>query len=123
RAEGIRPTGDDGVWLVGHSFVRRYRAHGLQFDRRRNFREDRGRFDRRFQERLRFPGRVRETVRAGKSHCIEASAEFACAEVLMIGAPSRLALFSAIMFSMANLNAGPANDSAVITFPPSSAKK
>ena len=41
----------------------------------------------------------------------------------MIGAPSRLALFSAIMLSMANLNAGPANDSAVITFPPSSAKK
>src|ERR1700730_7880036 len=108
---------------MGHSFVRRYRAHGLQFDRCWNFREDRGRFDRRFQERLRFPGRVRETVRAGKSHCIETSAEFACAEVFMIGAPSRLALFSAIMLSMANLNAGPANDSAVITFPPSSAKK
>src|ERR1700730_1675731 len=108
---------------MGHSFVRRYRAHGLQFDRCWNFREDRGRFDRRFQERLRFPGRVRETVRAGKNNCIETSTEFSRAEVLMIGAPSRLALYSAIMLSMANLNAGPANDSAVITFPPSSAKK
>ncbi len=41
----------------------------------------------------------------------------------MIGAPSRLALFSAIILSMVNLNACHTDDSAVITFPPSSAKK
>src|ERR1700731_3740312 len=41
----------------------------------------------------------------------------------MIGAATRLALFSGMMFSMANLNAAPADDSALITFPPSHAKK
>ncbi len=47
--------------------------------------EDIGHMVRRFQKRLRFPGRVRETVRAGKSHCTKISAKFARAEVLMIG--------------------------------------
>src|SRR6202045_4277227 len=41
----------------------------------------------------------------------------------MIGAATRLALFSGMMFSMANLNPASATEPAVITFPPSTAKK
>src|ERR1700726_1000176 len=41
----------------------------------------------------------------------------------MIGAATRLALFSGMMFSMASLKAAPNQDSAVLTFPPSTAKK
>lgn len=41
----------------------------------------------------------------------------------MIGRAPRLALLSAIMFSTANLNAAPVDDSAVITFPPTHARK
>jgi zinc protease len=41
----------------------------------------------------------------------------------MIGAATRLALFSGIMFSTANLNPASATEPAVIMFPPSTAKK
>src|SRR5438132_12816847 len=41
----------------------------------------------------------------------------------MIGAATRLALFSGMMLSMANLNPASATEPAMITFPPSSAKK
>jgi zinc protease len=41
----------------------------------------------------------------------------------MIGAATRLALFSGMMLSMANLNPASATEPAVITFPPSTAKK
>src|SRR4029077_13431590 len=41
----------------------------------------------------------------------------------MIGAATRLALCSGMMFSMANLNPASATEPAVITFPPSTAKK
>src|SRR5260370_5322527 len=41
----------------------------------------------------------------------------------MIGAATRLARFSVMMFSMANLNPASATEPAVITFPPSTAKK
>jgi zinc protease len=41
----------------------------------------------------------------------------------MIGRAPCVALFSAIMLSTVNLNAAPVDDSAVITFPPSQAKK
>jgi zinc protease len=41
----------------------------------------------------------------------------------MIGAATRLALFSGMMFGMANLNPASATEPAVITFPPSTAKK
>src|SRR5258708_17631655 len=41
----------------------------------------------------------------------------------MIGAATRLALFSGMMFGMANLNPASATEPAVITFPPSSAHK
>jgi zinc protease len=41
----------------------------------------------------------------------------------MTGAATRLALFSGMMLSMANLNPAPAAEPALITFPPSTAKK
>src|SRR6202022_1877254 len=41
----------------------------------------------------------------------------------MMGGAPRMALISAIVFSMVNLKAAPVDESAVITFPPSSAQK
>jgi len=41
----------------------------------------------------------------------------------MTGAAPRVALISAIVFSMVNLKAAAVGDSAVITFPPSTAQK
>ena len=105
--------------------LRGHRAHGFQPDRRRNFRKNRGGFDRGFQKRLRFSRCFRETVRCRRNRCLgKLPPRFARAESFMNGLAAPSSRFSSpYVEHRPSESRAAASNSAVITFPPISAQK